>query len=119
MAQIMNDPTAAQVALGHAIAASSANSAYLVMARLASETLPIIHNAIELVIIGVFPIILVLRRPDMDYLLHLAADPGAWIALVTATPMTPDRYGSSEKYSKLRPAMGVRCRQTPGPSSTC
>lgn len=60
MAQIMNDPTAAQVALGHAIAASSANSAYLVMARLASETLPIIHNAIELVIIGVFPIILVL-----------------------------------------------------------
>ena len=60
IAQITNDPAAAQVAVGHAMAASSANSSYLVMAKLAQETLPMVHNAIELVIIGVFPIVLLL-----------------------------------------------------------
>src|SRR5215216_2425905 len=43
----------------------------------------------------------------------------AWIALAAATPITPVRYGSSEKYSKARPAIVVRCRHTPGPSRTC
>lgn len=60
MAQIMNDPSAAQSALGSAMAASSANSSYVVMARLARETLPLVRNSIELVVIGVFPIILLL-----------------------------------------------------------
>ncbi len=60
MAQIMNDPSAAQAALGTAIATSSANSAYTVMAKLAQETLPLIRNAIELVVIGIFPIVLLL-----------------------------------------------------------
>ena len=43
----------------------------------------------------------------------------AWIALVTSTPITPDRYGSSEKYSKLRPAIGGAVQAHPGPSRTC
>lgn len=60
MAQITNDPAAAQNALGSALAASNANSAYRVMANLAKQSLPLIRNAIELVIIGVFPIILIL-----------------------------------------------------------
>lgn len=60
MAQVMNDPVAAQTALGTAIASSNANSAYRVMAKLASETLPMARNAIELVILGVFPIVLLL-----------------------------------------------------------
>ena len=60
LAQIMNDPAAAQTALGASMASSSANSAYRITAKLASETLPIIRNAIELVIIGVFPIMLIL-----------------------------------------------------------
>lgn len=60
MAQITNDPTAAQTALAHSMAASSANVAYSVMAKLAQETLPLVRNAIELVILGVFPIVLVL-----------------------------------------------------------
>lgn len=60
MAQITNDPTAAQTSLAHSMAASSANVAYSVMAKLAQETLPLVRNAIELVILGVFPIVLVL-----------------------------------------------------------
>lgn len=60
MAQIMNDPTAAQTALGAAMASSSANTAYSVMAKLAQETLPLVRNAIELVILGIFPIVLIL-----------------------------------------------------------
>jgi conjugal transfer mating pair stabilization protein TraG len=60
MAQIMNDPSAAQTAMGAAMAASSANTTYAVMAKLAQETLPLIRNSIELVIIGVFPIVLIL-----------------------------------------------------------
>lgn len=60
MAQIMNDPTAAQTALGASMAASQANSSYRIMAKLASETLPLVRSAIELVILGVFPIVLIL-----------------------------------------------------------
>lgn len=60
MAQVMNDPSAAQTALGTAMAASNANTAYSVMAKLAQETLPLVHNAIELIILGIFPIILIL-----------------------------------------------------------
>ena len=60
LAQIMNDPAAAQTAIGAAMAASSANTSYAVMAKLAQETLPLIRNAIELVVIGVFPIVLIL-----------------------------------------------------------
>ena len=60
MAQIMNDPSAAQTALGTAMASSSANSGYRIMAKIAQETLPMVRNAIELAILGVFPIILVL-----------------------------------------------------------
>lgn len=60
MAQIMNDPSAAQTAMGAAMAASSANTSYSVMAKLAQETLPLVRNSIELVVIGVFPIVLIL-----------------------------------------------------------
>ena len=60
MAQILNDPAGAQTALGTAMAASNANSSYRVLAKLAQETLPLVRNAIELVILGVFPIILLL-----------------------------------------------------------
>ena len=60
MAQVMNDPTAAQTALGTAMATSNANTAYSVMARLAQETLPLVRNAIELIVLGVFPIVLIL-----------------------------------------------------------
>lgn len=60
MAQVMNDPSAAQAALGHAMAASNANTSYIVMAKLAQETLPLVRNAIELIVIGVFPIVLLL-----------------------------------------------------------
>lgn len=60
LAQIMNDPSAAQTAMGAAMAASSANASYSVMAKLAQETLPLVRNSIELVVIGVFPIVLIL-----------------------------------------------------------
>lgn len=57
--QLMNDPSAVQAGLGEAIAAQSANTSYRVMAKMAQESLPVIRNAVELVIIGVFPIMLI------------------------------------------------------------
>lgn len=59
MGQILNDPAAISNALAVSIAQQSTLSSYQVMAKLAQETLPIIRNTLELVIIGVFPIILV------------------------------------------------------------
>ncbi len=60
LGQVMNDPTAVQNAVAAAQASQAANSSYRIMAKLAAETLPMIRNALELVIIGVFPIILIL-----------------------------------------------------------
>src|SRR5437773_446593 len=34
-------------------------------------------------------------------------------------PIVPVRYGSSPKYSKLRPRTGIRAMLTPGASNTC
>jgi conjugal transfer mating pair stabilization protein TraG len=58
--QLMNDPSAVQAGLGEAIATQSANTSYRVMARMAQESLPVIRNAVELVIMGVFPIMLII-----------------------------------------------------------
>ena len=60
VAQIMGDPTAVQAALGESIATQSANSSYRVMAKMAQESLPLIRNAMELVLVGLFPIILLI-----------------------------------------------------------
>lgn len=60
LGQVMNDPTAVQNAAATAMASQSANSSYRVMAKLAAETLPMIRNAIDLVILSVFPIILIM-----------------------------------------------------------
>lgn len=60
LGQVMNDPTAVQNAVATAQASQSANSSYRIMAKLAAETLPMIRNALELVILGVFPFMLVL-----------------------------------------------------------
>jgi len=60
LARDLNDPAAAMTAMSTAQAASTANSSYRVMANLAKETLPLIHNAIQLVLIGVFPIIILI-----------------------------------------------------------
>lgn len=59
MGQVLNDPAAINNALAVSLAQQSTLSSYQVMAKLAQETLPIIRNTLELVIIGVFPIILV------------------------------------------------------------
>lgn len=60
LGQVMNDPTAVQNAVAAAQASQAANSSYRIMAKLAAETLPMIRNALELVIMGVFPFMLVL-----------------------------------------------------------
>ena len=60
IAQATNDPAAAQIALAQAMATSNANTSYTVMAKLAQETLPLVRNAIELVVLGIFPIVLIL-----------------------------------------------------------
>src|SRR5256884_4338761 len=45
--------------------------------------------------------------------------PCAWIACTSATESWPARYGSSPKYSKLRPLRGTRVMFTPGASIRC
>src|SRR5881628_1284769 len=51
--------------------------------------------------------------------LAMAMIPLAWTALISATAIVPVRYGSSPKYSKLRPRTGIRAMFTPGASNTC
>jgi conjugal transfer mating pair stabilization protein TraG len=68
MSQILNDPTAALTALGASQAASSANASFRVSAELAKQSLPFVHNIIELIIVGIFPIV---------FLLIVAAGPKA------------------------------------------
>lgn len=48
----------------------------------------------------------------------VAAVPSDWMPRTNAAASLPARYGSSEKYSKLRPASGLRLMLRPGPSST-
>lgn len=56
----VDDPAAVMAAQAKTSATLSANSAYLVMGEMSRETLPIIRNAIELMIIGIFPIVFIL-----------------------------------------------------------
>lgn len=60
LAQIMNDPSAAQNAMSAAMATASANSSYYALGKMASEALPMVRNAIELVVYAVFPIVFIL-----------------------------------------------------------
>jgi conjugal transfer mating pair stabilization protein TraG len=60
MSRNLNDPSTAMTSLAMSQAAATTNSSYRVMASLAKETLPLIHNAIELVIVGVFPVIILI-----------------------------------------------------------
>ena len=43
--------------------------------------------------------------------------PADWMPRTAAAAILPVRYGSSEKYSKLRPHSGLRLMHRPGPSS--
>lgn len=60
IATAINNPTLAQTALAQALAEQSANTAYRVMAKIGEETLPLVRNAIEVVIYAIFPIIMLL-----------------------------------------------------------
>ena len=60
IATAINNPTLAQTALAQAMAEQSANTAYRVMAKIGEETLPLVRNAIEVVIYAIFPIIMLL-----------------------------------------------------------
>ena len=59
LGQILNDPAAVQAAYGEAQATQTTNATYRIMATLAREALPVIRNALELVLYGIFPIILI------------------------------------------------------------
>lgn len=56
VAQLQGNPQAAQVALAVAMAEQSSAVSYAAMAKVAQGALPKLRNAIELVVIGVFPI---------------------------------------------------------------
>ena len=58
--QLLNDPSAVQIATAESMAAASSNSSYLVMAKVAEGALPKIRNVIHLVVLGVFPILMLL-----------------------------------------------------------
>ena len=48
----------------------------------------------------------------------LAPTPSDWMPRISAAAILPARSGSSEKYSKLRPANGLRLMLRPGPRRT-
>jgi hypothetical protein len=60
MATVLNDPSSAMTAYATAQAESSTNTAYKVMANLARETLPLVHNTLEAVVLSVFPFLMLL-----------------------------------------------------------
>lgn len=58
--QLLNDPSAVQIAVAESMASASANSSYLVMAKMAEGSLPKIRNVIQVIVIAVFPIVMLL-----------------------------------------------------------
>jgi len=58
--QMIGDTTSAQVALSTAMASASANSSYRTMAKIAESSMPLIRNAIHIVILALFPIVMLL-----------------------------------------------------------
>jgi len=58
--QMIGDTTSVQVALSTAIASASANSSYRTMAKIAESSMPLIRNAIHIVILALFPIVMLL-----------------------------------------------------------
>lgn len=58
--QLLNDPSAVQIATAESMAAASSNSSYLVMAKVAEGALPKIRNVIHFVLLAVFPILMLL-----------------------------------------------------------
>ena len=60
MATVLNDPSAAMTAYATAQAESSTSTAYKVMANLARETLPLVHNTLEAVVLSVFPFLMLM-----------------------------------------------------------
>ena len=58
--QMIGDTTSAQVALSTAMATSAANSSYRTMAKVAESSMPLIRNAIHIVILALFPIVMLL-----------------------------------------------------------
>jgi len=60
MSRELNDPVTAMQALSAAQAAAMTNSSYKTMAAIAKETLPLIHNVVQLIILAVFPILILL-----------------------------------------------------------
>jgi conjugal transfer mating pair stabilization protein TraG len=60
VAQLQGNPQAAQVALAVALAEQSSAVSYASMAKVAQGALPKLRNAIELLVIGVFPVVFIL-----------------------------------------------------------
>ena len=58
--QMIGDTTSAQVALSTAMASASANSSYRTMAKIAESSMPLIRNAVHIVILALFPIVMLL-----------------------------------------------------------
>jgi conjugal transfer mating pair stabilization protein TraG len=58
--QMTGDTTSAQVALSTAMASAEANSSYRTMAKIAESSMPLIRNAIHIVILALFPIVMLL-----------------------------------------------------------
>lgn len=53
----LDDPITVMTALGTAQAASNANTSFRVSSELAKQSLPFVHNVIELIIVAIFPIV--------------------------------------------------------------
>ena len=60
VAQLQGNPQAAQIALAVAMAEQSSAVSYAAMAKVAQGALPKLRNAIELLVIGIFPILFIL-----------------------------------------------------------
>lgn len=60
LGQQLNDPNAVQIALAQAQAQATANTTYVVMAKMAEDAMPKLKNLIEIIIYAVFPVVLIM-----------------------------------------------------------
>jgi hypothetical protein len=84
MGQALNDPSTVMTAVGSAQAASNANASFRISAELARQSLPLIHNIIELIIIAIFPVvflIMVAAGPKVGFVIRNYVVAMLWVQL--------------------------------------
>jgi hypothetical protein len=104
----MNNPSAVLQSMGAAQAASNANASFRISAELAKQSLPFVHNVIELIIIGIFPIVFLLMvaaGPKVGFVIRNYVVALLWIQLWAPIYAIVNYIGMMQVASNVKPVM--------------